>query len=83
MPSPKLKKILDALERTYGKQLAAGPSHPYEMIVYLNCGYPASDASCTKGFDALKREVGLSPSQILAAPKEKLTKLMRLGGIVD
>jgi endonuclease III-like uncharacterized protein len=44
MPSPKLKKILDALERTYGK--------------------------------------GLSPSQILAAPKEKLTKLMRLGGIV-
>jgi len=52
------------------------------MIVYLNCGYPASDASCSKGFDALKREVGLSPKEILAAPRAKLAKLLRLGGIV-
>src|SRR5260370_23420977 len=52
------------------------------MIVYLNCGYPASDASCLKGFDALKREAGLSPREILAAPKSKLVKLLRLGGIV-
>jgi endonuclease III len=52
------------------------------MIVYLNCGYPASDASCSEGFDALKREVGLSPREILAASKVKLVKLLRLGGIV-
>jgi endonuclease III len=52
------------------------------MIVYLNCGYPASDALCSKGFDALKREVGLSPKEILAVPKAKLAKLLRLGGIV-
>src|SRR5260370_21016670 len=52
------------------------------MSVYLNCGYPASDASCLKGFDALKREAGLSPREILAAPKSKLVKLLRLGGIV-
>jgi endonuclease III len=74
--------ILDALEKMYGPQQAAGPTDPYEMIVYLNCGYPASDASCSKGFDALKREVGLSPKEILAAPKSKLVKLLRLGGIV-
>lgn len=66
----------------YGLQHAAGPTDPYEMIVYLNCGYPASDASCSKGFDALKREVGLAPKEILAAPKSKLVKLLRLGGIV-
>jgi endonuclease-3 related protein len=66
----------------YGPQHAAGPTDPYEMILYLNCGYPASDASCSKGFDALKREVGLSPKEILAAPKAKLAKLLRLGGIV-
>jgi endonuclease III len=52
------------------------------MIVYLNCGYPASDAACLKGFDALNREVGLTPKEILAAPKSKLVKLLRLGGIV-
>jgi endonuclease III len=75
-------EILDSLEKMYGPQQPAGPTDPFEMIVYLNCGYPASDAACSKGFDALKREVGLSPKEILAAPKSKLVKLLRLGGIV-
>jgi endonuclease III len=77
-----VNEILEALEQTYGPQQAAGPTDPYEMIVYLNCGYPATDASCSKGFDALKQEVGLSPKEILAAPKARLSKLLRLGGIV-
>jgi len=77
-----VNEILASLEKMYGPQQPAGPRDPFEMIVYLNCGYPASDASCSKGFDALKREVGLSPKEILAAPKSKLVKLLRLGGIV-
>jgi endonuclease-3 len=52
------------------------------MILYTNCGYPATDASCTRGFDALKKEVGLRPDDILAARDAKLRDLMRLGGIV-
>jgi endonuclease III len=79
---PNVNEILEMLEQTHGPQQAAGPTDPYEMIVYLNCGYPASDASCSKGFEALKREVGLSPKEILAVPKAKLAKLLRLGGIV-
>jgi endonuclease III len=66
----------------YGPQHASGPTDPYEMIVYLNCGYPATDAACSKGFDGLKQEVGLSPKEILAAPRSRLVKLLRLGGIV-
>ena len=66
----------------YGPQQSAGPNDPYEMIVYLNCGYPATDAACSKGFDALKREVGVGPKEILAASKSKLAKLLRMGGIV-
>lgn len=66
----------------YGPQHLAGPTDPYEMLIYLVCGYPASDASCMKGFDALQREVGLSPKEILAASKAKLVKVLRLGGIV-
>jgi endonuclease-3 len=73
---------LDTLENLYEPQKAAGPTDPYEMIVYLNCGYPATDVSCSKGFEVLKREVGLKPENILAAPKLKLTKLMQFGGIV-
>lgn len=76
-PTAKLTHILHALEAAYGAQKAAGPADPYEMIVFLNCGYPTTDAACTKGFEALKREVGLLPKQILAAPKKKLAKLMR------
>jgi endonuclease III len=81
-PKPNLGEVLNRLEQLYGPQKAAGPRDPYEMIVFVNCGYPATDVSCSKGFDALKREVGLKLDEILAAPKAKLAKLMRLGGIV-
>jgi endonuclease III len=77
-----LAGVLDILEKYYGAQEALGPDDPYEMILFVNCGYPATDASCARGYDALKREVGIKPSEILAAPKAKLAKLMRLGGIV-
>jgi endonuclease-3 len=77
-----LGRVLEALEEHYGKQIAVGPRDPYEMILFVNCGYPATDASCSKGYEALKREVGTKPAEILAAPVAKLAKLMRLGGIV-
>jgi len=79
---PNLQRVLNALEKHYGQQEAVGPSDPYEMILFVSCGYPATDTSCAKGYDALKREIGTKPSEILAAPKAKLAKLMRLGGIV-
>ncbi len=79
---PGIARILDALEKHYGVQAATGPSEPYEMILFVNCGYPATDSSCTRGYEPLKREVGTGPEAILAASKAKLAKLMRLGGIV-
>jgi len=81
-PNEKLEIVQERLAELYGPLKAAGPSDPYEMIVYLNCGYPATDAKCAKGFDALKREVGVSPAEILAAPKAKLAKVTRPGGMV-
>jgi endonuclease-3 len=77
-----LGRVLEALEGHYGKQAAVGPSDAYEMILFVNCGYPATDASCAKGYEALRREVGTKPAEILAASKAKLAKLMRFGGIV-
>jgi|SRR5580704_8242015 endonuclease-3 len=77
-----LGRVLEALEEHYGKQVAVGPSDPYEMILFVNCGYPATDASCTRGYEALMQEVGTKPEEILAVPKAKLAKWMRLGGIV-
>lgn len=77
-----LDRILDALENHYGKLRLAGPADPYQMVLYANCGYPANDISCPKGFEALSRLVGLTPEEILAASQQQLTEIMRLGGIV-
>ena len=84
MPPPKsrLARILDALEKRYGKPKPPHPTDPYEMVVYAQCGYPASDAACRKGFEPLKKEIGLQPDELLAAPEAKLAEIMRLGGIV-
>jgi endonuclease III len=79
---PNLREVLDTLEKLYGPQQAVGPTDSYEMVLYLNCGYPATDGTCSKGFEALKREVGLKPGRILAAPPAELAKCLRLGGIV-
>jgi endonuclease III len=79
---PRLAKVLDRLQEHYGVQELVGPTDPYKMILFANCGYPATDASCTKGYEALEGDVGTKPEQILATPKVKLAKLMRFGGIV-
>ncbi len=89
-PHSPLSRILARLERFYGKprppkSILASLSRradPYEMILYANCGYPATDASCTKGFEALRKEVGLRPDDILNASEKKLAEILRLGGIV-
>ena len=81
MPA-KLPQILEILETTYGPQKLVGPTDPYEMLVFLNSGYPASDGACVKGFAALKRELGVEPEKLLAASKAKLAKLMRPSVIV-
>ncbi|MGC1492491.1 MAG: hypothetical protein WA798_14050 [Candidatus Acidiferrum sp.] len=78
---PAFAKILEGLEKLYGKQRPTGPGDPYEMILFVNCGYPATDASCTKGYEALKREVGTSPEKILATPKAKLAAATKAGGM--
>ena len=77
-----MTEILDALENTYGPQKLAGPKDPYEMIVFLNCGYPASDAKCAQGFEELKSEISLQPGKLLAASKRKLANVMRVSTII-
>ena len=79
--SSKLAHLLNRLEKFYGKPKRPHPTDPYEMILYINSGYPATDTSCSKAFDALKRSIGLRVDDILAVPKGKLTKIMKLGGI--
>jgi endonuclease-3 len=78
----RMMRVLDRLEKFYGKPRPPKPTNPYEMVLHRNCGYPQSDVNCNKGFQALRENIGSQPSEILGAPIEKLRTAMRAGGIV-
>ena len=67
-PSIGVSGILDQLESFYGKQEPCWPVDPYLFLVWWHCGYPASDAACSKGWESLIKEVGTALPEILAAP---------------
>jgi endonuclease III len=81
-PPADLAPILDRLEAAQGPVVSPAPADPYAMLVWLNCGYPASDEACAKGYAALVGGIGAQPSAILAADSAALAALLRLGGMV-
>jgi endonuclease-3 len=72
----RLARVLERLEKFYGKPKAPRIIDAYEMVLHRNCGYPQSDANCDKGFAALKKEIGLRPREILDAPVARLREVM-------
>jgi endonuclease-3 len=78
----RMARVLARLEKFYGRPKTPRPVDAYEMVLHRNCGYPQSDVNCDKGFQALQKEIGLRPADILAASAEKLQVAMRVGGIV-
>jgi endonuclease III len=78
----KLARILDRLEKAYGKQKPTEPDDAYELVLHRLAGYPQSDANCAKGFAALKSRIGLKPADILQASDADLRNALREGGIV-
>ena len=77
-----LERLLDRLEARYGELSPVGPREPYPLLIWLNCGYPASDSACAKGFATLQARVGVSPEAILAAPSTELAQALSAGGMV-
>lgn len=78
----KVASVLEKLEGHYGPQRPCWPVEPYEFLIWWHCGYPASDATCGKGWDALRHEVGVEPRAILAASQTKLARALKAGGMV-
>ncbi len=74
--------VLDKLEEFYGSQEPSFPTEPYEFLVWWYCGYPASDAACSKGWANLTREVGIEPEKLLRAKPAKLSAALKAGGMV-
>jgi endonuclease III len=74
--------VLDKLEAHYGPQEPCWPVDPYAFLIWWHCGYPASDLTCSKGWSALKGEVGIEPRTILAASQARLAHALKAGGMV-
>lgn len=81
-PNSSVAGILRRLESHYGKQEPLWPTDPYLFLVWWYCGYPASDATCARGWELLNREIGTEPRQILAATPKDLAKALKPGGMV-
>ena len=77
-----LAQTLKELEAFYGKQEPAWPTEPHLSLIWWYCGYPASDAACTRGWESLQREVGTGLEQILGASPAKLAAALKPGGMV-
>jgi endonuclease-3 len=84
MPKKDLRipELLRKLESTYGRQVPSWPTDPYLFLVWWHCGYPASDTTCAKGWQSLKREIGVDPEELLAASPAKLGRALSSGGMV-
>jgi len=78
----RLALLLETLESHYGRQTPGWPTDPYLFLVWWNCGYPASDVTCAKGWDSLTRLVGVEPDRLLAANPSKLALALKPGGMV-
>jgi len=78
----RVPEILRSLESYYGTQEPCWPTDPYLFLVWWHCGYPASDSACAKGWEALKRDVGVEPRQLLEASAAKLASALKPGGMV-
>jgi endonuclease-3 len=72
---------LDALERFHGRQAPSWPVDPYEFLIWWHCGYPASDATCAKGWASLKERIGIRPEELLKAKRAALTAALKAGGL--
>src|SRR5262252_369142 len=79
---PKIAEMLNKLEKSYGTQEPCWPTEPYEFLVWWHCGYPASDAPCAKGWENLKKQVGIEPETLLRATPAKMAAALKSGGMV-
>jgi endonuclease III len=77
-----LIQLLDVLAASYGEQTAAWPTDPYLFLVWLHCGYPASEAKCEKGWDSLTSQIGVDAERILKANPTQLASALTPGGMV-
>jgi endonuclease III len=75
------QKIIDELEKLYGRPEPPGVADPLGVILLDNVAYLVSDDRREQAFNALRERVGLTPPEILMAHEETLLEVAHLGGM--
>lgn len=78
----RLGRLLGKIEGHYGRPAPPRFAAAFEAILWEIVAYLADDARRGAAFDALRKQVGLTPQEILAAPKAVLCKITRMGGAI-
>lgn len=81
-PSLDVPALFDLLEAFHGPQQPRWPCDPYSFLIWWHCGYPASDAVCERGWQALQALTGIEPEQLLACSQARLAAALKAGGMV-
>jgi len=81
-PDTRLGRLLGGIERHYGSPAPPPFAGPFEMILWEIVAYLADDTRRGVAFDALRTQVGLTPKEILAAPRKLLCGITRMGGSI-
>jgi endonuclease III len=77
----RFRAAIAALRRLYGKPAPPFSTDPFELVVYENIAYLASDEKRGEAFASLCRDVGVTPRAILKASMAALVGACRVGGI--
>jgi endonuclease III len=77
-----VESVLAALQSAYGAQVPGWPTDPYLFLIWWHCGYPPSEARCSRGWEALTAAVGVSPAELSAARSVTLARALKAGGMV-
>jgi endonuclease-3 len=67
------------LQKAHGRPGPPVSSDPFELILWENVAYLASDAERARAFTALRKRIGTTPGAISAAPGDELLAVTRQG----
>jgi len=82
-PALSFSEIILILQDYYGPPLPPISSDPFELIIWENVGYLASDRRRASAFVELKARVGLEPKAILEADHHTLADIAKAGILAD
>jgi endonuclease III len=75
----RLKRSLDRLEKLHGKPSPPPSADPFALVLWENVSYLTTDEKRARAFRRLEREVGLRPSDVLAATDALLLDIASAG----